>query len=362
MQVSKPWEVWKIVMWWCDFFIRLWLVYVCHPFYSQFVKHMCCFNPIFFPCFEHFHVFLFWCDSFFFCRRFLLKAISSILGYGSFQKARWPRWPSFPEWHFVEGVSAVPIPSMYGIFTYIYHKNQPNVHKYTIHGFFGVGGFKHVSFLKFIFGEDDPNWLFFFQIGWNHQIRFMSIFITVLQCSKFITGWISDAKTEDIAFHSFGKVLPEELSMAVLKVRSSIFFGKNVGFNEMRIAAKNAGFLGMTPLFLGKLWWAVDGTDTGGDSSIFWVVFFYFDFEVSICFMDFSPTAIALWSSAIVTVSGQNCASGLSLDLFLSSFLFEKNFCYSGEKYSWFLVHCHAWKNTFHHNGNPMKLQRMTFF
>ena len=28
----------------------------------------------------------------------------------------------------------VPIPSMYGIFTYIYHENQPNVGKYTIHG------------------------------------------------------------------------------------------------------------------------------------------------------------------------------------------------------------------------------------
>ena len=27
----------------------------------------------------------------------------------------------------------LPIPSMYGIFTYIYHKNQPNVGKYTIH-------------------------------------------------------------------------------------------------------------------------------------------------------------------------------------------------------------------------------------
>ena len=27
--------------------------------------------------------------------------------------------------------------SMYGIFTYIYHKNQPNVGKYTIHGSFG---------------------------------------------------------------------------------------------------------------------------------------------------------------------------------------------------------------------------------
>ena len=24
---------------------------------------------------------------------------------------------------------------MYGIFTYIYHKNQPNVGKYTIHGY-----------------------------------------------------------------------------------------------------------------------------------------------------------------------------------------------------------------------------------
>ena len=27
---------------------------------------------------------------------------------------------------------------MYGIFTYIYHKNQPNVAKYTIHGSYGV--------------------------------------------------------------------------------------------------------------------------------------------------------------------------------------------------------------------------------
>ena len=28
----------------------------------------------------------------------------------------------------------IPIGSMYGIFTYIYHKNQPNAGKYTIHG------------------------------------------------------------------------------------------------------------------------------------------------------------------------------------------------------------------------------------
>ena len=30
-----------------------------------------------------------------------------------------------------------PFGSMYGIFTYIYHKNQPNVGKYTIHGSYG---------------------------------------------------------------------------------------------------------------------------------------------------------------------------------------------------------------------------------
>ena len=30
-----------------------------------------------------------------------------------------------------------PISSMYGIFTYIYHTYQPNVGKYTIHGWYG---------------------------------------------------------------------------------------------------------------------------------------------------------------------------------------------------------------------------------
>ena len=57
----------------------------------------------------------------------------------------------------------------------------------------------------------------------------MSIFITVLQC--FARSSLAESvmqKTEDIAFHSFGKVLPEELSMAVLKVRSSIFFSVNM--------------------------------------------------------------------------------------------------------------------------------------
>ena len=36
------------------------------------------------------------------------------------------------------GYLVIPIPSMYVIFTYISHKNQPNVGKYTIHGWYGI--------------------------------------------------------------------------------------------------------------------------------------------------------------------------------------------------------------------------------
>ena len=35
-------------------------------------------------------------------------------------------------------IGIIPIGSMYGIFTYIYHRNQPNVGKYTIHGSYGI--------------------------------------------------------------------------------------------------------------------------------------------------------------------------------------------------------------------------------
>ena len=31
---------------------------------------------------------------------------------------------------------------MYGIFAYIYHRNQPNVGKYTIHGSYGIASYR----------------------------------------------------------------------------------------------------------------------------------------------------------------------------------------------------------------------------
>ena len=38
---------------------------------------------------------------------------------------------------------------MYGIFTYMYHINQPNVGKYTIHGWYGVV-ISYLSFVRFV--------------------------------------------------------------------------------------------------------------------------------------------------------------------------------------------------------------------
>ena len=46
-----------------------------------------------------------------------------------------------------------PIPSMYGRFINMYHKNQPYVGKYTIHAWYGGAGLKHVFFTP-IWGID----------------------------------------------------------------------------------------------------------------------------------------------------------------------------------------------------------------
>ena len=38
----------------------------------------------------------------------------------------------------ISNVKYIPKGSMYGIYTYIYLKKQPNVGKYTIHGSYGI--------------------------------------------------------------------------------------------------------------------------------------------------------------------------------------------------------------------------------
>ena len=46
-------------------------------------------------------------------------------------------WENAEEYSICE-LKTIPIGSMYGIFTYIYHINQPNAGKYTVHGFYGI--------------------------------------------------------------------------------------------------------------------------------------------------------------------------------------------------------------------------------
>ena len=52
-------------------------------------------------------------------------------------------------WMSVVQMNSYPIGSMYGIFTYIYHKNQLNVGEYTIHGSYRYGMSFHETFLKY---------------------------------------------------------------------------------------------------------------------------------------------------------------------------------------------------------------------
>ena len=60
---------------------------------------------------------------------------------------------------------SIPIQSMYGIFTYIYHKDQPNVGKYTIHGSYGIDLSVFIPFCSCLF-HPPPNTI--------HDIRGMS--------------------------------------------------------------------------------------------------------------------------------------------------------------------------------------------
>ena len=55
-------------------------------------------------------------------------------------------------------IGIYPRGSMYGIFTYIYHKNQPNVGKYTIHymdplGIFGIVLYRLEYYTTFVGDE-----------------------------------------------------------------------------------------------------------------------------------------------------------------------------------------------------------------
>jgi len=48
---------------------------------------------------------------------------------------------------------------MYGIFTYIYHRNQPNAGKYTIHGWYGKVGTDFNSSIRLGENRHESEWV-----------------------------------------------------------------------------------------------------------------------------------------------------------------------------------------------------------
>ena len=52
---------------------------------------------------------------------------------------------------------AIPRVYIYGIFTYIYHRNQLTVGKYTIHGSYGIHFWQHYHYQSTSFNTPSPN-------------------------------------------------------------------------------------------------------------------------------------------------------------------------------------------------------------
>ena len=67
--------------------------------------------------------------------RSLIRSLDSAIVFSYELTSKWMQLVG-GGWHQLDNLS-YPIGSMYGIFTYIYHKNQPKEGKYTIHGWYG---------------------------------------------------------------------------------------------------------------------------------------------------------------------------------------------------------------------------------
>ena len=70
--------------------------------------------------------------------------------------------PTMWDRKFLADLNDMPIPSMYGIFTYIYHKNQLNVCKYTIHGWYGIDIYQ-IS-IRLVLRNEKNEWI---RWGWS---------------------------------------------------------------------------------------------------------------------------------------------------------------------------------------------------
>ena len=92
-----------------------------------------------------------------------LAILKKLKGLGLFHiqpKKRNPMESSRTYFSSSPNLTPLPIASMYGIFTYIYHKYQPNVGKYTIHGSYGLASSeRHLAVHCLVVPPSrDPSW------------------------------------------------------------------------------------------------------------------------------------------------------------------------------------------------------------
>ena len=133
---------------------------------------------------------------------------------------------------------ALPIPSMYGIFTYMSFKNQPNVGIYTIHGWYGLvctsdlecqGVFLQKESLLGCRESVGEVQIFPFTMSWFHQI-FDALVVSNPDCK-------SDAKKSFTMSDTGGTLLFKQCVglMVDSKVRYPLHLGKrNIIFKHVR--------------------------------------------------------------------------------------------------------------------------------
>ena len=78
----------------------------------------------------------------------------------SAEKEVWSSW----SFNITNHLILLPICSMYGIFTNICPKNLPNVHKYTIHGAYGLRGHENITLYHVV------SWIFFIILWYSMPI------------------------------------------------------------------------------------------------------------------------------------------------------------------------------------------------
>ena len=108
----------------------------------------------------------------------LLSAMAPVAWYDFFYKSRCDFSYLWCMWN--RSVDNIPKCSMYGIFTYFYPKNHPNVGKYSVHG---ACGYYYLTCFKYVF-ITIPDWHLILVVDYTSDLMSYRCLKSIVQCWK----------------------------------------------------------------------------------------------------------------------------------------------------------------------------------